>query len=206
MGLLLALALRSGVRGSGAFRLVFVLPVMATGAAMTLIWKLFFDTYFGPINELLALFDAGPIPWLQEAEPALAAVVSVEVWRSSGYALLLFSAGLAGIPVEVEQAAIVDGAHGPARFRHVIWPLLAPTTLFVVVVLTARSFQAFDTVRVLTNGGPQRATHLLSHMLFEEAFGFFNTGYASALAIVFFALALSVSLAQFLLDRKVHYR
>ncbi|MFW6212748.1 MAG: carbohydrate ABC transporter permease [Spirochaetota bacterium] len=206
LGLVLALALHALPKSRRLLQLGFAIPVFSTAAAMALIWRLFFDSHFGEINKLMTSLGFGSVDWLYEPTTARIAVVIVEVWRSTGYALLLFTAGLSAIPRELREAAVVDGASSLAVFRRVTWPLLAPTTLFVMIVLTARSFQSFDVVRVLTNGGPQRSTKLLAHILFDEAFVFFNTGFASSLAIAMAVLALSVGLLQFQVDRRIHYR
>jgi len=206
LGLVLALALQALPKSRHLLQLGFAIPVFSTAAAMALVWRLFFDTHFGEINRLVTSLGFSSVAWLYEPATARAAVVIVEVWRSTGYALLLFTAGLSAIPQELREAAVVDGASGFTLFRRVTWPMLAPTTLFVMIVLTARSFQSFDVVRVLTNGGPQRSTKLLAHILFDEAFVFFNTGFASSLAIAMAVLALSVGLLQFQIDRRIHYR
>ncbi len=205
-GLGMALALESVSWGNRFFKLAITAPILATAAAMALIWRLLFDTYFGDINALLAIVGIGRVDWLYNIASARIAVAMVELWRSTGYALLLFTAGLSAIPKDVREAARVDGADGLRQFSHITWPLLAPTSLFILIVLTARSFQSFDVVRVLTDGGPQQSTKLLAHMLFEEAFVFFNTGFASSLAVFMSLIALSVGLLQFRIDKKVYYR
>jgi len=202
----LALGLENVSRGQRFIQLAITVPILATAAAMALIWRLLFDTYLGDINALLSTIGMNRINWLYNIATARIAVAIVEIWRSTGYSLLLFTAGISAIPKDVREAARVDGADGMRQFKSITWPLLAPTSLFVLIVLTARSFQSFDVVRVLTDGGPQRSTKLLAHMLFEEAFVFFNTGFASSLAVFMALIALSVGLLQFRMDKKVYYR
>ena len=118
--------------------------------------------------------------------------------------MVLFMAGLTAIPPELYEAASVDGARdGAARFRLVTWPMLAPVTLFTVVITAIRAFQVFDTVKVLTEGGPNKASEVLLHTIYAEAFGYFRAGYASALVVVFLVFILALSAVRvFVLDRR----
>lgn len=206
-GLVLALQLSQfRRRPAGALQTFFFLPVTATLAAMAIVWRFIFNTQFGFLNAALESLGLARVAWLQTDSTAKAAVIALSVWSNFGYAMVLFLAGLANIPKTVLESAMLDGAGRLRRLHSIILPLLAPTTIFVVVVITVRSLEAFDAVKVLTNGGPVAATQTLSLLLYEEGFRFFNTGYASALAMVFFAVTIIMARLQLVADRWVHYQ
>ena len=146
--------------------------------------------------------------WLGDRSLVLITLAVIGIWQTIGYNMVLFLAGLSAIPPELYDAADVDGAtEGLARFQTVTWPLLGPTTLFVLVVTATNAFRVFETVATLTKGGPAFASDTLVYALYREGFIYFKAGYASAIAIVFFVILLVLTLAQFFLtERKVHYR
>jgi ABC-type sugar transport system permease subunit len=162
--------------------------------------------HFGILNAFLLRLGASPVDWLKGDVTAMGAVIVVGVWSNAGYAMVFFVAGLASIPQALYEAAAIDGAGGARRFASITWPLLSPTTLFVLIIMTVRALASFDIVKVLTDGGPLGATQVLSHLLFQQAFQFFNTGYASAVAVVFFVLVLFLALLQMGVERWVHYQ
>jgi multiple sugar transport system permease protein len=207
IGLGLALALRQAARLVPLWQSVYFLPVCATMAAMAVVWQFMFHADIGVLNAILQGVGLPAQSWLTRDLTAMIAVVAVGVWSGTGYAMVLFLAGLTAIPRDLHEAAAVDGARPLDQFRWITWPLLMPTTLFVVVIMTIRSMEAFDAVRILTNGGPLGATQVLSHLLYEEGFQFFDTGYASSVAVVFFLLLLALAWAQVrIIERRVHYR
>ncbi len=205
LGLALALAIQHVRRLGSAWQALFFLPVASTMAAMAVVFRFMFETRIGVINALLARLGLGRVDWLNGDLTAFAAVTMVGVWSSAGYAMVLFLAGLTTIPRDLHEAAALDGASPWQQLRHITLPLLAPTTIFVVVILTLRSLESFDSVKVLTDGGPLGATQVLSHLLYVEGFRYFDTGYASALATVFFVILLGVAILQMRAERWVHY-
>jgi ABC-type sugar transport system permease subunit len=205
MGLALSLALSGAGRLRSFWQTLFFLPVAATMAAMAVVWRFIFDTNFGVLNAFLARLGAAPVDWLKGDVTAMGAVILVGVWSNAGYAMVFFAAGLANIPQALYEAAEIDGAGARRRFASITWPLLSPTTLFVLIIMTVRALASFDIVKVLTDGGPLGATQVLSHLLFQQAFQFFNTGYASGIAVVFFVLVLALALVQMGVERWVHY-
>lgn len=205
LGLALALAIQRVGRLTAMWQSLFFLPVASTMAAMAVVFRFMFNTQIGVINAMLESLGLARIAWLTTDSAALAAVIAVGIWSSAGYAMVLFLAGLTTIPRELHEAASLDGASPWHQLRYVTLPLLTPTTIFVVVILTIRSLESFDSIKVLTDGGPLGATQVLSHLLYVEGFRFFNTGYASALATVFFVILMGVALLQMRAERWVHY-
>lgn len=206
LGLVLALAVRRAGRLQGLYQAVFFLPVAATMSAMAVVWRFIFDTNIGVLNEAARAVGLAPVTWLQDDRLAMTAVVLVGVWSNMGYAMVLFLAGLTTISRDLYEAAAIDGATAPQQFRAITWPLLSPVTLFVVVILTLRAVQAFDAIKVLTNGGPLGATQVLSHLLYQVGFQYFDTGFASGISVVLFALLAAVTMLQMRAERRVHYQ
>ncbi|MDR7418919.1 MAG: sugar ABC transporter permease [Armatimonadota bacterium] len=206
LGLVLALAVRRSGRLQGIYQAVFFLPVAATMSAMAVVWRFIFDTNIGVLNAMARAWGLSPLSWLQDDRLAMGAVVLIGVWSNMGYAMVLFLAGLTTISRDLYEAAAIDGASAPQQFRAITWPLLSPVTLFVVIILTLRAVQAFDSIKVLTNGGPLGATQVLSHLLFQVGFQYFDTGFASTISVVFFLLLAGVTLLQMRVERRVHYQ
>lgn len=205
LGLALALAIQHVKRLGSVWQALFFLPVASTMAAMAVVFRFMFDSHIGVINAVLERIGLARIDWLNGDLTAFAAVVIVGIWSTAGYAMVLFLAGLTTIPENLHEAAALDGASAWHQLRYITLPLLTPTTIFVVVILTLRSLESFDSVKVLTDGGPLGATQVLSHLLYIEGFRYFNTGYASALATVFFVILLVVAIVQMRAERWVHY-
>lgn len=207
LGLAAALLIQGVARGQATYRAIFFLPVMATLIAMALVWEFMLHPNFGLVNLGLRGLGFAPHNWLNEEGLALWVLAVIGIWQGFGFNMVLFSAGLLGIPRPLYEAAAIDGVPaGWARFRLVTWPMLAPVTLFVLVVSSIKSFQVFDTVQVLTKGGPNKATEVLVYTLYAEGFEFFRSGYASAVTVVFLAIVLLITLLKTRwLDRRVHY-
>lgn len=207
LGLAAALLIQGLTRGQAAYRAIFFLPVMATLIAMALVWEFMLHPSFGMVNLALREMGLAPHNWLNEEGLALWVLAVIGIWQGFGFNMVLFSAGLLGIPRALYEAAAIDGVPaGWARFRLVTWPMLAPVTLFVLVISSIKSFQVFDTVQVLTKGGPNKATEVLVYTLYAEGFEFFRSGYASAVTVVFLAIVLLITVVKTRwLDRRVHY-
>ncbi len=205
-GLLLALAITRRERFSSLWQAVFFLPVAATMAAMAVVWRYIFDTNLGTLNLWLQALGLPRVDWLNNTATAMGAVVFVSIWSNAGYAMVYFVAGLSAIPRELHEAAEIDGAGPVRRFAGITWPLLSPTSLFVLIIMMVRALGSFDTIKVLTNGGPVGGTRVLSLLLYQEAFQFFDTGYASGVAVVLFAIVLALALLQMRVEKWVHYQ
>jgi len=195
-------------RLSNVLRSVYFLPVAATLVAMSVSWQMMLHPSLGIVNQTLIAIGGTPQNWLSDRGLVLYTLAVIGIWQSIGYNMVLFLAGLAAIPADLYDAAEIDGAGGNwSRFWTVTWPLLGPTTLFVLVITATNAFRVFETVATLTKGGPAFASDTLVYALYREGFIYFKAGYASAITMVFFAVLLTLTLIQFrLVERRVHYR
>lgn len=191
-----AMLLHERIRGRKFLQAAYFSPVVVSAVAAAVVWRWVFDPNLGLANTALQAVGLPPLNWANDPNAARAALIIVGVWKSFGVNMVLFAAGLAAIPSSYYEAAALDGAGPWSRFWHITVPLLAPTTLFVLVLSVIGSFQVFDLVFVLTQGGPLGATKVLVFYLYEHAFKFFDMGYASAVAYVLFAILLGLTLVQ----------
>ena len=206
LGLVIALLLNQPLRGRDAVRSIVFSPVMLSGAAIGIVWIFVLDPRFGVLAQVLGAVGLRSPNWLLDRSWAMTAIIIVYVWRNIGYAVVIYLAGLKAIPKELYEAAVVDGAGGLARLRYVTLPGLSPVTFFLLLTNVMASFQAFDVIRVMTNGGPVDATTTLIYYLYEEGFVGFNAGRAAVAAMVLFAAMFSFALVQMRFgERQVHY-
>jgi multiple sugar transport system permease protein len=206
ISLLLANVLNQKIRGTIFYRTAYFLPVVSSSIAVALVWAWVFNPDFGLVNELLSTFGLPRLKWLASSTWALPAIVIVSVWRGIGPSTVIFLAGLQGIPEELYDAAKIDGANAHQLFRHITIPMLSPTTFFVIVVSIIGSFQVFDLVFMMTQGGPGRATLVLVYYIYQHAFRWFGMGYAASIAFVLFIVIFILTLIQLRLSgRWVHY-
>lgn len=207
LGLGIALLIESGTGLRAFYRAVFFVPVMATLIAMAISWEFMLHAQFGLINLVLKSLGFPAHAWLSEPSLALPTVAVIGTWQLFGFNMVLFLAGLVSIPRPLYDAAAMDGAASPfQRFRLVTWPMLGPVTMFVVIISAIRSFQVFDTVHVLTKGGPSKASEVLLYSMYSEGFEFFRSGRAAAIAVVFLGFVLLLTLVKaWAIEKKVHY-
>jgi multiple sugar transport system permease protein len=207
LGLLAALLIEGAGRLRGVYRAAYFLPVASTLLAMALVWEFMFHPTVGFVNQAFRVIGIPTTDWLQNPDTALLALAVIGVWQNLGLAMVLFMAGLKAIPKDFYEALALDGADGAwERFRRVTWPMLGPALVFVVSITAIRSFQVFDTVQVLTEGGPSKATEVLLFTMVQEGFTFLRSAYGAALTVIFLAFTLVLTLAQTaLLDRRAHY-
>jgi multiple sugar transport system permease protein len=189
----LALIVSQRVRGSRVFRSAYILPLMVSPAVAAVIWRYVFDERSGFLNGAIGALGFEPISWLGTQQLALLSIVIVNVWQAVGYMTIIQLAGLQDIPREYYDAAEVDGADARASFRFITFPLLRPTTAFVLVVGFIDALQVFDVAFVLTRGGPAGATTTAVMYIYRQGFEFLNFGYASAIAVVLFAIIFTLS-------------
>ncbi|MCD0443117.1 sugar ABC transporter permease [Glycomyces sp. A-F 0318] len=202
LALLLALALNAKIKARNAFRVIYVLPWMAMPVALGVIWRWVFDPAYGALNRFLEVFGVDGASWLTDSAWAMPVIASVNVWQYTGYTMLFFLAGLQAIPAQLYEAADVDGASAPYRFFKITLPLLRPAMLFVLITSVIGSFQVFDTIHVMTAGGPAGSTATLNYQIYLESFTQRNAGYASMLAVILFAIIAVITLAQVSFFRK----
>lgn len=199
------------IERSGALRPVYralhFLPVMATLSAMAIAWEAMLHPTIGLVNNTLALVGLPRPNWLASPDLVVATLCVIGVWQHIGYAMVLFIAGLKAIPEELYQAAEIDGVSTALdRLMTVTLPMLGPVTMFVVIIVALKAFEVFDTVRVLTQGGPGSASEMLLHTLFVESFEYFRTGYGASLTVVFLVVVMVLTLGQArVLDKRIHY-
>ena len=189
-------------------RTAYFMPVVATLVAMATVWQMLLHPTLGLVNQVLAQIGLPGQEWLSDQDLVLYTLAVIGIWETVGYNMVLFLAGLAVIPRHLYDAAEIDGAsHGWEKFWTVTWPMLGPTTLFVMVVTATRSFRVFETVATLTSGGPGFASDVLVYAMYREGFVYFKAGYSGAITMVFFFFILALTLTQIrLFEKRVHYR
>ena len=233
LSLFIAVLLNQKIKGIGFYRTVYFLPVVTSLVAVSMVWKWIFHPRLGLLNYFFQLLGGGSLQWLEEprgifemaasgvgwnwwpdglAGPSLAliAVIIVAVWRGIGYNIVIFLAGLQNIPNQYYEAGRIDGANSRQLFWRVTWPLLSPTTFYVMLSTTIVSFQVFTQIYLMTGppvGGPMGTTKVIVYYLFEKGFDAGgNMGYASAVALVLFGIILTLTLIQRrLVERRVYY-
>lgn len=197
----LALALNKAVKGAVGFRAIYFFPYVSSTVAICVCWN-FMMMKNGPINQLLMFFGSTfNKTWTADSGMAIWAVIIVSVWKSMGYYMVIYLAALQGVPRELYEAATVDGANKWQQFTHVTMPQLSPTTFFVSVMLMIGCFKVYDTVALMTGGGPGRATKMLVTYIIDE-FNAFNYGTSSAIAMVLLVLVLTITIIQFRMEKK----
>lgn len=208
-GVLLALGVALLVynrKKSRAFwEIAYFLPVTATLVAMATVWQFLLHPSLGPVNAAIKAFGFEPVAFLSNPVLLIPTMALIGIWQVLGFNMVLFLAGLTAIPRDLHEAARLDGAKNPIdRFLTVTWPMLGPTTLFVVVTTSISAFKVFETVAVLTKG--RFGSETLLFELYLEGFEYSNTGYAAALTLLFLVIVLILSIGQMVhMDRKVHY-
>jgi multiple sugar transport system permease protein len=173
------------------FRTLFFLPVVTTLVAVAVVWRFLYHPRIGLVNHVLGLAGVGPVDWLGDPFWAMPALILLAVWKGFGFNMVIFVAGLQGIPEKLYEAARLDGANAWQQLRHVTLPQLAPTAFFVAVMTMIGSLQLFAEPYVMTQGGPSHATLSVVLYTFQEGFRYWNMGYAAAVAFVLFAILLA---------------
>jgi multiple sugar transport system permease protein len=198
LALVLALLVNSRVRGRNVFRTIYFLPVVTSLVAMSVLWRFMYQSD-GLINSMLITFSGAALQgaaWLNNPGTAMPAIMVMSIWAAVGFHMVIWLAGLQGIPAELYQAATVDGANSRQRFRYVTWPGLRPTLVVVVVTETIGALGVFAQINIMTQGGPLDSTSTIVFHAVRMAVGQRNIGYASALSLVFFLMVLGVSFIQ----------
>ena len=199
--LVLAAILNTKIRGSEFYKTAYFLPFITPMIVIGIIWEWIFDPNIGLLNKFLHLH----INWLYDPHFAMPALILVSVWKLIGYNMVIFLSALSGISQSMFEAAKIDGANEFQTFKNVTIPLLSPTIFFVVSITAISSFQIFDLIYLMTQGGPLDSTNVLVYAIYKNAFEYFNIGKASAIAYVLFVIILVLTLAQWKLRKKLVY-
>lgn len=202
LALAVALMLNTPIRWRSFWRAVYFLPYVTSSVAISIVWANLYHPSYGLLNGILELLHLPSQRFLASLSQAMPSVIAVSVWHGVGYYMIIFLAGLQGIPLEVYEAAKIDGAGAWQRFLYVTLPLLRPTLLFVVVVNTLGSLQVFDLPFILTGGGPVNATSTLVLYMYQTAFDFTRMGRATAMAVLLFLVVFAITLVQLRLLRE----
>ena len=199
--LVLAVILNEKIKGANIFKTLYFLPYVTPMIVLAVVWAWIFDPNYGVFNYIFH----SDIKWLYDTKTAMIALIFVSVWKNIGYNMILLLAGLQNIPEEVEEAAKIDGATGVKKFLKITCPLLSPTILFVSIITTISSFQVFDLIFLMTQGGPENSTTVLVYWMYKNAFEFFKIGKASAIAYILFGVILLLSMLQWFTRKKWVY-
>jgi multiple sugar transport system permease protein len=205
LSLLLAVTVNTGLRERNLYRIAYFMPYVSMPVALALVWKWIYDPEFGLLDNALSMIGLPQPLWLNDPAWAMPALIIMAVWGSLGYNMIVFLAGLQSISAELYEAASIDGAGVVGRFWSITLPLISPATFFVLIISMINSFQVFDQVYIMTQGGPGDATRVLGLLIYDNAFQYFKMGYATALAWALFALILVVTLAQIIGQKRWVY-
>src|SRR5690349_5350210 len=178
----------------GLLRGIFIMPMMATPVAVALVWTMMFHPQLGVLNYLLSLAGIPPQAWVYAPDTVIPSLVLVETWQWTPLVMLIVLGGLASLPTEPYESAKIDGASQWQMFRHITFPLVLPFIIVAVIIRAIDALKAFDTIFVITQGGPGTASETINIFLYLQAFAFYKIGYASAVVVVFFALIVVFSL------------
>jgi multiple sugar transport system permease protein len=185
------------VKFKGIFRLSYFIPYITTLVAVAIVWRFIYHTKFGILNYFLSFFGIEPIDWLGNPYLAMPAIVIMSVWKSFGYNMIIFIAGLQNIPEDLYEAASIEGANAFQKFKEITIPMLAPTTLFVSIITIVGYFQLFAEPYIMTQGGPLNKTLSIVGYMYQEGFRWWNMGYSASISFVLFFIILVVTIIQF---------
>jgi multiple sugar transport system permease protein len=200
-----AMLLNQKLKGVVFFRALYFIPVITSWVAVSMIWKWLLNPEYGIVNYLLSLIGIAGPGWLVDADWAMIGVILTSVWKDIGFITVIYLAGLQEIPDHLYEAAAIDGVNGWQKFRHITWPMLSSTTFFVVTISLINSFQVFDQVWVMTEGGPAGATSVMVQQIYLNAFRYYKMGYASAISWVLFIIIFAFTFAQNRMQKKWGY-
>ncbi len=207
IAMLMAIWVNDRLPARALVRMSYFTPTILPMVAVANLWLFFYTPQIGLIDKFGAMFGAASHNWLGDPSTVLACLAVMTVWKEAGFFMIFYLAALQSLPPEIEEAAKIEGASRWYFFRRVTFPLLMPTTLFVLVNATINSFKLVDHLFILTKGGPDNASNLLLYYIYQVAFSFFETSYASTLTVVLLAMLAAMAIVQFLLiEKRVHYR
>lgn len=203
----MALWVSGKLHGRGLIRFAYFLPTMLPMIAAANIWMFFYTPSYGLIDQFLGLFGYARNNWLGDPATVLSCLMALTIWKEAGFFMIFYLAALQSLPTEIHEAAQLEGVGRWYYFRRVTFPLLMPTTLFVLINALINSFKMVDMLFVMTDGGPDNASNLLLYYIYETAFSFWDSAYAATLTVVLFLILAVSAIAQFLyFDKRIHYR
>jgi len=207
LALLMAVWVNGKLPGRALVRMSYFTPTVLPMIAVANLWLYFYTPQIGMLDKVTGLFGAPSHNWLGNPDTVMGCLIAMTIWKEAGFFMIFYLAALQSLPPELEEAGRIEGASRWYFFRRVTFPLLMPTTLFVLVNSTINSFKLVDHLFILTKGGPDNASNLLLYYIYQTAFSFFDTAYAATLTVVLLALLGGFALLQFqLIERRVHYR
>ena len=207
LAILMALWVNARLPGRGLARMAYFTPTVLPMIAVANIWLFFYTPEIGLIDQVASIFGIPGHNWLGDPDTVLGCIIVMTVWKEAGFFMIFYLAALQSLSPELQEAAHIEGASRWYYFRRVTFPLLMPTTLFVLINAVVNSFKLVDHLFILTKGGPDNASSLLLYYIYEVAFSFFDESYAATLTVVLLGVLALISIGQFLLlDKRVHYR
>jgi sn-glycerol 3-phosphate transport system permease protein len=207
LAMLMAVWVNDRIAGRTWVRMAYFTPTVLPMIAVANIWLFFFTPQYGLLEQIVGLFGGSATNWLGSKDTALFAVIVVAVWKEAGFFMIFYLAALQSIPPSLGEAAAIEGASRWTYFRRVQFPLLMPTTLFVLINAVINAFRMVDHIIVMTRGGPDNATTLLLFYIYQVGFSFWDTAYAAALTCVMLVMLALVALVQYgFIERRIHYR
>lgn len=206
LGLLMAILVNRTFKGNGLVKTFFFYPVVIPIIAISNIWLFIYTPEYGLLNQILSLFGIGDVNLLGNTSTVLIAMMIMLIWKEAGFFMIFYLAALQNVSKEIYEAAMIDGATPWYRFRKITFPLIMPTTIFVVVVAVTNAFKTVDHLVVMTQGGPDNASNLLLYYIYDNAFKFMDSSMAATLTVVMLVTMVIIAGVQFLvMDRKTHY-
>jgi len=207
LALLMAIWVNGKLPGRALVRMSYFTPTVLPMIAVANLWLYFYTPQIGLLDKVTALFGAGSHNWLGDPHTVMGCLIAMTIWKEAGFFMIFYLAALQSLPPELEEAARIEGASRWYFFRRVTFPLLMPTTLFVLINAVINSFRLVDHIVVMTKGGPDNATSLLLYYIYDVGFRFWDAGYAAALTLVLLVILAAFAMGQFLFfDRRVHYQ
>lgn len=203
VGMLLALALNRAMPSFllYLFRLAYFLPVIIAAAFVSIVWGYFYGDDLGVINYYLIRMGFSPVHWLTSSHTAMMSIIIMDVWKNAGFFMIIFIAALQGVPKSLTEAALMDGASSWRRFFRITLPYISPVVFFAIVYASIGALQVYESIQILTLGGPGDATRSMSIYIVEEAFGSFEIGYAASVSVIMTLVILAITTAQLLASR-----
>lgn len=202
LGLGLALLMNRPLRGGGVFRTIFILPMALAPIAIGYIWRMLYTETIGPLNALLQMVGLSPVPWVSHGRVALAAIVLTDIWHWTPFMFIVLLAALQALPVEVVEAAQIDGTTRWQMFRHIIFPMLLPASVAVIFLRALEAFKIVDEIFIITGGGPGVSTESLTLHAYYVGFLSFDLAYGATIAMGLFLLVLTVAMSLVRLTRR----